>query len=76
VCLVEHRKETSRCETYKNLDHVFVKCFNRGVFGWFGLPAKINNPVPARQVRFQQFHVIERFYCVEGNNKRNNRGAL
>ena len=24
-----------RCETYKNVEHVFVKYFNRGVFGWF-----------------------------------------
>jgi len=40
-----------------------------------GLPAKMHNPVPASQVRFQQFSVIERF-CVEGNNKRSDRGAL
>jgi len=40
-----------------------------------GLPAKIDHPVPARQVRFQQFHVIERF-GVEGSNKRSDRGAL
>jgi len=40
-----------------------------------GLPAKIDNPVPANQVRFQQFRVIERF-CVEGSNKRSDRGAL
>jgi len=33
-----------------------------------GLSAKINNPVHARQARFQQFRVIERFY-VEGSNK-------
>jgi len=33
-----------------------------------GLPAKINNPVQASQVRFQQFRVIERF-CVERSNK-------
>jgi len=39
------------------------------------LPAKINNRVPANQVRFQQFRAIERF-CVEGRNKRSNRGAL
>ena len=41
----------------------------------FGLPAKINNPVPAIQVRFQQFLVTERF-CVEGSNKRSDRWAL
>jgi len=41
-----------------------------------GLPAKIDNPVPASQVRFQQFRVIERF-CFEGcSNKRNDRGSL
>jgi len=39
------------------------------------LPPKINNPVPAIQVRFQQFCVTERF-CVEGSNKRNDCGAL
>jgi len=41
----------------------------------FGLPAKIDNPVPASQVRFQQFRAIERF-CVEGSNKRSDRGAF
>jgi len=40
-----------------------------------GLPAKIGNPVPASQVRFQQFRAIERF-CVEGSNKRGDREAL
>jgi len=40
-----------------------------------GLPAKIGNPVPASQVRFQQFRAIERF-CVEGSTKRSDRGAL
>jgi len=40
-----------------------------------GLPAKIYNLVPASQVRFQQFRVIARF-CVEGSNKRSDRGAL
>jgi len=33
-----------------------------------GLPVAVYNPVPASQVRFQQFRVIERF-CVEGSNK-------
>jgi len=37
------------------------------------LPAKINNPVLAIQVRFQQFRVTEGF-CVEGSNKRSDRG--
>jgi len=40
-----------------------------------GLPAKIDNPLPTSQVRFQQFRVIERF-CIEGSNKRSDRGAL
>jgi len=40
-----------------------------------GLLAKIDNLVPARQVRFQQFRAIESFY-VEGSNKRIDRGAL
>jgi len=40
-----------------------------------GLPAKISNAVPASQVLFQQFCVIERF-CVEGSNKRSDHGAL
>jgi len=38
-----------------------------------GLPVAINNPVPASQVRFQQFRAIQRF-CVEGSNKRSDRG--
>jgi len=33
-----------------------------------GLPAKINNPVPASQARFEQFRVIERFW-VESSVK-------
>jgi len=40
-----------------------------------GLPVEINIPVPASQVRFQQFRVIERF-CVEGSNIPSDRGAL
>jgi len=39
------------------------------------LPAKVDDPVPASQVQFQQFLVLERF-CVEGSNKRSDRGAL
>jgi len=38
-----------------------------------GLPVAVNNPVLASQVGFQQFRVIERF-CVEGSNKRSDRG--
>jgi len=40
-----------------------------------GVPEKIDDPVPASQVRFQQFRVTERI-CVEGSNKRNDHGAL
>ena len=40
-----------------------------------GLPLEINNPVPASQVRFQEFRVIESF-CVEGSNKHSDRGTL
>jgi len=40
-----------------------------------GFPAKIDNPAPASQVRFQQSPVIERF-CVEGSNKRSDHEAL
>ena len=40
-----------------------------------GLPAKINNPVPASQVQFQQFLVIESI-SLEERNKRSDGGAL
>jgi len=40
-----------------------------------GSPVHIKNPVPASQSRFPQFRVTEGF-CVEGSNKRNDRGAL
>jgi len=33
----------------------------------------VNNPVPASQVRFQQFCAIKRF-CIKGSNKRSDRG--
>jgi len=39
------------------------------------LPAKTDNPVPASQVRFRQFRVIESF-GVEGSNECSDRGAL
>jgi len=38
-----------------------------------GLPVGLDNPVPTSQARFQQFRAIERF-CVEGSNKRSDRG--
>ena len=69
----EHRKEKTYVKHKKNLGDVFCQIFNHGVF--LGLPVEINNPVPASLVRFQQFRIIERF-CVEGSNKRIDRGAL
>jgi len=56
----------------QNVGHVLCQTFNWDIFGWF---VEINNPVPANQVRFQQFRVTERF-CVEGSNKRSDRWAL
>jgi len=38
-----------------------------------GFHVSVNNPVPVSQVGFQQFRTIERF-CVEGRNKRSDRG--
>jgi len=38
-----------------------------------GMLVAVNNPVPASQLGFQQFRATERF-CVEGSNKRNDRG--
>jgi len=38
-----------------------------------GLPVAVNNPVPASQVGFQQIRAIQHF-CVEGSNKRSDRG--
>jgi len=38
-----------------------------------GLPVAVNNPVPASQVGFQQLRENQRF-CVEGSNKRSDRG--
>jgi len=60
-----------------NLQKTYAICFVKYLTVSFsvGLPAKINNPVPASQVRFQQFRIIER-YCVEDSNKRSDRGAL
>ena len=40
-----------------------------------GVPVAVNNPVPASQAGFQQFRAIERF-CVEGSNKRSDRGRF
>jgi len=60
-----------------NLWKTWAICFVKYLTVKFsiGLPAKINNFVPASQVQFQQFRVIERFY-VEGSNKRSDLGVL
>jgi len=52
-------------------------CFVKHLTNTFSVdfPAKINNPVPAIQARFQQFRVTDRF-CVGGSNKRSDRAAL
>jgi len=62
----------NRCDSYKKrrlrvLSNISIVAI------WVDLPVTVNNPVPASQVRFQQFRVIERF-CVEGSNKRSDRG--
>jgi len=50
-----------------------MKYFSCGDFSWFVLHVAVNNPVPASQVGFQQFCAIQHF-CVEGSNKRSDRG--
>ena len=50
---------------------VLSKCSIVGIS--VGLPVAVNNPIPASQVPFQQFCVIEHF-CVKGSNKRSDRG--
>jgi len=74
MCLVlEHRQDKTDVKLIKNAGHFFVKRLAK-TFS-VDSPAQINNSVPAIQVRFQQFRVTERF-CVEGSNKRSDRGAL
>jgi len=65
--------KTKQIWNIKNVGHVFVKYLTK-TFS-VDLPAKINNPVPNIQVRFQQFRVTEHFW-VEGTNKYSDRGAL
>jgi len=50
-------------------------CFDKYLTATFsvGLPAKINNRVPASQARFQHFRVIEERFCLESSNKRSDR---
>ena len=62
----------NRCDSYKKRKRYVLPTFSIvGISA--GLPVVVNNPVPASQVRFQQFRVIERF-CVEGSNKRTDHG--
>jgi len=56
----------------KNIGHVFRQLFNRGLFDWFA--CKNLNLVPAREARFQQIHVIDRFWVQV--RERSDRGAL
>jgi len=51
----------------------FIKYFYRGIFGLIFL-WKLIILFPLAK-RFQQYRVIERF-CVEGSNKRSDRGTL
>ena len=62
------------CETYK-IRRLCVWSNLLTVTFSVGSPVEVKNRVPASQAQFQQFCVIERF-CVEGSNKRSDRGAL
>ena len=73
VCLSFFNRDTkNRCGSYKKRRPCLLSNFSI-VWISVGLPVAVNNPVPASQVRLQQFRVIERF-CVEGSNKRSDRG--
>jgi len=62
----------NRCDSYKKRRLCVVSNFS--IVGILvGLPVAVHNPVPASQVGFQQFRVIEHF-CVESSNKRSDRG--
>jgi len=62
----------NRCDSYEKRRPCVLSNFSIVGFS-LGLPVAVNSPVPASQVLFQQFRVIERF-CVEGSNKRSDRG--
>jgi len=62
----------NRCDSYKKrrpcvLSNVWIVAIS------VGLPAAVNNPVPASQVGFQQCRAIERF-CIESSNKCSDHG--
>jgi len=73
VCLFfSNTDEKNRCDSYKKRRPCGLSKFS--IVGIsVGLLVAVNNPVPASHARFQQFRVIERF-CVEGSNKRSDRG--
>jgi len=73
VCLFFFNTDKKiRCDFYKKrrpcvLSNISIVAIS------VGLPVAVNNPVPANQVRFQQFRAIQRF-CVEGSNKHSDCG--
>jgi len=73
ICFLSTGKKKQMWNLPKTQAICFAKYLKRGVGA--GLPVEVNNPVSASQVRFQQLRVIERF-CIEGSNKRSDRGAL
>jgi len=62
----------NRCDSYQKRTTCVLSNISIAAIS-VGLPVEINNPVPASQVGFQQFRATERF-CVEGSNKRSDRG--
>jgi len=62
----------NRCDSCKKrrlcvLSNISIVAISVGLF------VAADNPVPASQLGFQQFRAIQRF-CVEGTNKRSDRG--
>ena len=72
VCFFWNTDKKNRCDSYKKRRPCVLSNFSIVAIS-VGLPVAVNNSVPASQVGFQQFRVIERF-CVEGSNKRSDRG--
>jgi len=71
VCFFEHIRK-NRCDYYEKrrpcvLSNISIAAILNGLL------VAVNNSVPASQVGFQQFRATERF-CVEGSNKRSDRG--
>ena len=73
ACFFLTQIRINRCDSYEKKRRPCVLTNISIVAISVGLPVAVNNPVPASQVRFQQFRAIERF-CVEGSNKRSDRG--